>query len=129
MPANAEIMYDVLTWLETHPERHVQSDWLFRKPSCGTVGCIAGWTCLRNGYVEVADRDWPDVILGVYRDDDVQRRLLDVGMTAMQILGIDESQGARLFEEGNTIPDLWQIADEITDGAVGRMRAEGRVTA
>jgi hypothetical protein len=57
-------------------------------PKCGTVGCIAGWTCLLSGSTS-----------SEYRE------------TASDLLGIKESQAMKLFYIGNWSPHfkkLWR---------------------
>jgi hypothetical protein len=38
-------MLRVADHIEQHPEQYDQSEWM-RTDSCGTYGCIAGWTCV-----------------------------------------------------------------------------------
>jgi hypothetical protein len=45
---NAELAYRVLDHIDAHPEQWLQNVWI-AKAECGTVGCVAGWTCLLSG--------------------------------------------------------------------------------
>lgn len=45
---NADRMEEVADYLEAHPEQHDQSIW-YRVESCGTTGCVAGWTSFLSG--------------------------------------------------------------------------------
>jgi hypothetical protein len=126
--ANAERLLDVLTFLAAHPERHDQNFWL-KKRDCGTVACLAGWAVLRNGYVEHYAPEIPDFFRGVYRSDDPHQELRHVSYVAEEVLGLTPDEGARLFDEQNTLTDLWRLADEFTDGEVSRLLDAGSVTA
>lgn len=50
---NEKLLDCVLKFLKEHPKNYYQNDWCVvqgsaqdREPYCGTVGCVAGWTCL-----------------------------------------------------------------------------------
>lgn len=126
--ANADRLLDVLTFLETHPDQHDQGIWI-STGTCGTVGCLAGWACLRNGYVELISEDLMlgAVHWGVYIDSDPTKTVLSVFEVAMNLLELDSDDAEWIFDGDNTLEDLWCIADGLTDGEVGRLRAAGRV--
>lgn len=123
--ANAERLLDVLTFLEEHPERHDQEVWI-GDAGCGTVACLAGWTCLRNGYVEkITESSLTGTVhWGVYLDSDPTGFPTPVLEVAMDILELSYEDAHQIFDGDNTLEVLWEIADEITDGEVSRLRAE-----
>jgi hypothetical protein len=127
--ANAKRLLDVLTFLEAHPDRHDQSVWLSRD-TCGTVACLAGWTCLRNGYVEVVMKDeaLETVVVGIYADSDPEKVVVPASAAARDLLELDDDEGDELFSGNNSLEDLWRIADELTDYEVSRLFAEGSVS-
>jgi hypothetical protein len=126
--ANAKRLLDVLTFLEAHPDRHDQSVWLSRD-TCGTVACLAGWTCLRNGYVEAVMNDEErQMIIGVYADSDPEKVVVPASAAARDLLELDDDEGDELFSGDNSLQDLWRIADELTDYEVSRLFAEGSVS-
>lgn len=50
---NEKLLSCVLKFLKDHPKNYRQNDWCVvngsaqdQEPYCGTVGCVAGWTCL-----------------------------------------------------------------------------------
>lgn len=126
--ANAKRLLDVLTFLEAHPDRHDQVVWLGRR-TCGTVGCLAGWTCLRNGYVEAVMNDEErERIIGVYADSDPEKVIMSASAVAGTLLELDDDECDELFSGDNSLEDLWRIADELTDYEVSRLLAEGSVS-
>lgn len=77
---------------------------------CGTVGCLAGWTALLAGWRPTLEFD------GVYRDG-VVRPVSDV---ARELLNLNANQANALFAGTNTLEDLWEYADEFTNGEASR---------
>src|ERR1044072_1672642 len=43
---NAKLAYEVLDYIEAHPEKHDQATYF---NSCGTTACFAGWASLLSG--------------------------------------------------------------------------------
>jgi len=120
--ANAERLLDVLTFLEAHPQRHDQNFWL-KETDSGTVGCIAGWTCLLSGYEPVLGVELDDGVTEfnqVYWVGDEARVPRCVLSTARVLLGFDEDQADELFFADYELDDLWDVVEEISDGAVTR---------
>jgi hypothetical protein len=85
----------VVAFLRTHPERHDQLGWI-KKTLCGTVGCIAGWTCALAG----DEFDWEG------SDDDEAEFVftaegghMDIDTRARELLGLDEVVGLDIFME------------------------------
>jgi hypothetical protein len=71
---------------------------------CGTVYCIAGWTCHAAG--EDFKRD-SDTLLSRTAED------VHISDRAAELLGIDRLAASALFNGGNTIEDVRRIAEEI----------------
>lgn len=80
--------------------------------SCGTVGCIAGWTCLladkktQKKLTAIAKQNTKgDVEAGMDEKRAVGRaslsRMLDPQKQALSLLGIDAAQASKLFHESN----------------------------
>lgn len=117
-------LQDVLEWVEAHPERHNQRVWA-KRTECGTAACLAGWTVMFAG-IEInwePDGCWEagthfiyDTVDGVFISD-----------AAAHLLGLDEHVAKRLFDEDNTVRDLWEIASEATLGAVRRPVPEASI--
>lgn len=98
-----------LEWVQAHPDSHNQGVWA-RRTECGTAACLAGWT------VVLADiaLDW---------DGDGACETADgelISDVAQNLLGLEDYYADWLFGGGNTLDDLWRIAEEITHGAVRR---------
>lgn len=84
---------------------------------CETSACLAGWTALLAEWRPV-DRTGL-----VYRDG----RVGTVSTVATELLGLSFDQEDALFYGGNSLERLWELADEYTNGEVGRIAA--RLTA
>lgn len=115
-----------MRFITDYPQLHVQGTWLTVDTPCGTVACLAGWTCLLNGYQPVAvDWDAPP-------RDDGSRELGRVGRTndpdfssgvyetAMDILDLSDMDAALLFAASQTLDSLWRRVEILTDGQVTR---------
>lgn len=126
--ANAERIFDVLKFLEDNPDKHRQEDWL-KKTNCGTVGCMAGWACLRNGYVEkfVGNEYGGWSFHGVYRDGDPDQVLSEPINVAVDVLDLARNQAWAFFDANLSLDALWERADKMTDGEVGRLRSRAEV--
>ena len=86
------ILKTVIKAIEEEPLRYDQGNWLFHKsdirgnwsdplpgrfPSCGTIGCVAGWTCMVTG-----------------------NREGDTWATALRVLGLTMVEARPLFSGG-----------------------------
>lgn len=144
---DATALATVLTFLGDHTDRHEQGTWIDldgpnyrdhadservlttfdhdepdaeaqyvsvvrseRVWDCGTVGCLAGWTALLAGWRPTLEFD------GVYRDG-VVRPVSDV---ARELLNLNVNQANALFAGTNTLEDLWEYADQFTNGEASR---------
>jgi hypothetical protein len=86
--------------------------------NCETSACLAGWTALRAGWQPAVRRTGM-----VYRAGQVGT----VSAVATALLGLSVDQEDALFHGGNSLERLWELADEYTNGEVGRIAA--RLTA
>lgn len=124
---NAELLCAVLTFLVAHPEKHDQNHWLRRRDAaCETVGCVAGWTCLLNGYEPrydaLLDEPYSDggtELNWVGRAGHPEERL-DVSRTAAALLDLDSIEADDLFNGDHTIYSLWEAVENLTEGRVRR---------
>jgi hypothetical protein len=123
---NVYRLEQVMRFITAYPQLHDQETWLRVNTPCGTVACLAGWTCLLNGYEPVAaDWDAPP-------RDDGSRELGMVGRTndpdsssgvhatARDILGLSDMDAALLFAGSQTLDSLWRRVEILTDGQVTR---------
>lgn len=132
-PAQIDRLRRELEFLTAHPERHDQGTW-YRLPrpeavdaepgtdwTCGTSGCLAGWTALHADY-----QPWVDKRGYVADDARVVRpgpgpayeRLVDVHDLARDLLGLTDRQANLLFGGDNALRDLWEYARVFTNGAI-----------
>lgn len=123
---NLERLEQVMRFITDNPDLHDQGMWITIDTPCGTTACLAGWTCLLNGYEPVKEA-WD------YRRADGGLQLamiqkvgnsygseLDVFSTACEILEIDHGIGAGLFGASQTLDSLWARVEHLTEGAVRR---------
>lgn len=79
---NEAFLREVLAWIELHPERWDQREWV-EHTACGTTYCLAGWAyVLGTGH-------W-------FSDRDLMERLPVVPM-AVELLGLTQDQARELF--------------------------------
>jgi hypothetical protein len=112
---NVELLRRIQKHILAEPKRLDMGNFIVRKsdglgslvrfPKCGTVGCIAGWavtlsTKEKLNYKRIEDR-------------------------ARQLLGITQTQGNKLFFDGNWPP---QLADRLCQ-ARPQTKAHARITA
>lgn len=81
---------------------------------CGTKSCIAGHVALETGWTPVRESDLVKTTAFVHRNG-VERLVPEV---AREALGLDGYDAARLFHSANGIETLWDIANDLTDGAI-----------
>lgn len=130
----------VLQFINDHPDKHEQNTWLAvplrdkqrEAPQlrCNTVGCVAGWTAILAGYEPYWNRGMrgdtemvtplpgaePIGLIPLGTDGD--RPVYEVRSLALTLLGLTDDEADVMFEGGNTIYDMWRIAERITQGAV-----------
>lgn len=76
--------------------------------SCGTAGCLAGWTAILTGKVV---NDYNEVLApqGFGR--------MSVRGYAQEVLELTYDEAARLFDASNTLEDIDRIIEEIANGS------------
>lgn len=99
--------YQVLDHILAHPEQHDQGIWM---NECGTVACLAGWTCLLAGDQPVCRPLWTDYMAVRVGDT---HRLRKIRGRAKELLGIDDLQADYLFDASNSIDDLIEEIEKI----------------
>lgn len=114
----AEALRAVLTGITTGELNWKQDRWIELKhlgePDCGTSGCVAGWLSMRAGGVV---RSFGNAV-------EVDGERLTVRQHAARVLGLSLAERSNqyavsyLFDADNTLHKLWDIAAEITHGAV-----------
>lgn len=122
MSIDIERLRDVLEHVTAHPDEHNQTVWAWRAdldialtkmiPHCGTAMCLAGHTVVLAG----RKIDWATAT----RSGEAVR-VVDGGRIsdeARKLLGLAYDQAEALFDDGNSLADLWRIAGELTDGAI-----------
>lgn len=161
---NVTLLGEVLNFITNHPDIHNQDVWLehastdpdvtvepvVRSPesitpedylsiSCGTAGCLAGWTAIASGYTPA----WPKNPINWCQPGDLIQTenvkplpgatpipgvsdgvaygyggSYDVRDVAVALLGITDDEADVMFTGTNTIRDLWEFAALVTDGAL-----------
>lgn len=99
---NVELAQKVLKQVRKHPERHDQQDFIagknsisvteFKKPACGTAGCLAGWaSAFAAPTGTVFDPTWARLL---FPGGD---ETADVELYAREHLGLTSEQANALF--------------------------------
>lgn len=108
---NIYLLEKTLTYIQSHPEEHEQSDW-GRVTPCGTTMCFAGHAAELAGE-EVA---WEKNLLGygyTYRMKDGR----DIQDRAAELLGLNKDEEYYLFiNSSNTDVRNGKIVQKIIDG-------------
>ncbi len=117
---NAQLLLDVLVQITEHPETHDQAEWLMLT-SCGTAGCVAGWTVVMAGhpiawYSQDGRRTYAKYV-GEHLDEAIVAGE-SIPAVAERELRLDPLQAERLFAYRNTLPELWNLASEFTCRAI-----------
>lgn len=112
---NVPLLRKTLEHITAHPEEWDQGVWMREaaRNECGTAGCLAGWALTLAGHE--LDFDKNNIFFGEahYLTDG-----RPIEEAAEQELGLTEDQGEELFAETNTLVDLWELANEYTDGEI-----------
>lgn len=131
-PAQVDRLRRELEFLTTYPERHDQGTW-YRLPrpaavdaepgadwTCGTAGCLAGWTALHADHEPYLDAGGvvTDEYVVAPGDGPVEDRLVGVHELARDLLGLTYEQGDALFSGDNNLRDLWEYARVFTNDAI-----------
>lgn len=115
---NVPLMQHVLDFIQDNPEHHDQRVWGWRKTEhpCRTTACFAGWTVLLAGRGVWTNEftDGQQELLA--RNDD--GTLYDVSFVAEKLLGLNKQQAQDMFYFGQTLDDLWDLAELFTNHEV-----------
>lgn len=132
-PEQVDRLRRELEFLTANPDRHDQGAWYRLPPpvavdaepgtdwTCGTAGCLAGWTALHADHEPWLDANGrvPDDTLVVRPGTGpVHERLVEVRELAADLLGLNDGQADLLFAADNTLRDLWEYARVFTAGAI-----------
>ena len=118
MTPDLPLLRKVIDHITAHPEQHDQKFWL-KTTECGTVACVAGWTCLLNGdepdervaygnhtaSVIPADAPNPDARSIAYSSSVPER--------AKELLGLTPKEADALFDEDATFNDVLSVCHDI----------------
>lgn len=141
MTLNVERLIDELVFLTEFPEKWDQTLWLQttnpnRVSACGTTGCLAGNTVLHQNYKLY----WEEA--GVVTDLEGKKTMLytadyteeiddgdggtyqgkPIDEVAMFELDLTETQANSLFDGDNTLDELWEKAEQITQQSLDHHR-------
>ena len=105
-PEQQQLAQTVLDHIEANPEKHIQKLWAGDNKSCGTVGCIAGWTVMLGANATVVKE--PDYIspnFAGYRSLYLQlpdgAEFFDPSHMAAEMLGLSDADSLALFMLGS----------------------------
>lgn len=115
---NVPLLKKALEHVTEHPEEHDQESWFSRKWTkgdwCGTTACLAGTIAWMEGWTPIFPKGNSRTTSECQRGDKQEQ----VDLVALHALGA-QTQGARLlFGANNTLPQLWGLANELTDGEI-----------
>jgi hypothetical protein len=108
MTVNTQLLEQVMTHIEDHPEQHDQSVWV---DECGTAACFAGWACLLSGWQVGPRWDFNGPLISP--DTLIEK---DTPEAAVDLLGIDIYDADRLFDARNTLPMLALMVKDLMNG-------------
>lgn len=116
---NEPLLQQVLEYITAHPEEHEQSTW-GRIKNGRVVGCVGFHAVRLSGdyrlVFDTTDRHYATAL-------DSNNHELYISDAAYKALGIGTGT-YRLFAGGRTLDELWQDANELTDGRVARTATE-----
>lgn len=104
---NIEELRLTLKEIEHDPAMWDQAEWLC-ETECGTVGCFAGRTVLRHGWVLA--NGWHGCCIQAGGD-----HIRAVSEVAAEILELSTAQWQELFDASNNLPDLRLLVNQYCD--------------
>lgn len=112
MSVNAPLLRKVLEHITEHPDEWFQGMWA-KRSACGTACCVAGHVAVMTGHELIFDSDGEASFV---QDG---RWISTVATEELRLPDQDpESYEPHLFAGFNSLPDLWRIANELTDGEI-----------
>ena len=121
---NIPALRDVMTHVTAHRDQLNMNVWGVRE-ACGTTACIAGWQVILDPDYQPAWRpiggrpDLQDLTWARDRDGGTH----DVDVAAARGLGLTAEQAEELFY-ADTLDEVWEVVERITEGAVRRADVE-----
>lgn len=133
----------VLEFISENPNKHDQSTWIYTGDvpdervgdhgivkvnqeayDCGTTGCLAGWGAMLNGWQPVINQHELPAELR-YNGDivklDKKGNIVEVAWSSLWFgkhMGLTAEEEDLLFSGGNSISDLWFIAEALSGGKI-----------
>lgn len=137
MPITTQVQLDlakkVHEHVTTHPGQHYQGNWWVER-SCGTTGCLAGWTTHFIGAEPVLadDRGGMRVASEVRMPGG---EIEDIAVAAAEALGLDEWEACGLFYRTDHAAAIGRLGELIAEGELAvnggtrsPARLSGRIT-
>lgn len=129
MDVHHQRLQSAIEWIEQNPGSHDQEVWIQSEVRavpgdwstnwCGTTCCLAGFGVIAAGYKPIFHK----AMHGGYIADEVavaDGGIEDIRDAAAEWFGLNDVEADALFDGSNGIEDLWDFAEEFTDGAVRR---------
>lgn len=125
---NVPLLRKELEFITAHPEEWNQATW-GAQTACGTVACLAGNTVIHHYPADALHwRKYYSYINSIVGDpsivelDGVKDKegflFKSVGEAAQELFGLTEYQASCLFSGSNTLRDLWEFANQFTNGEI-----------
>lgn len=113
------LLRKTLEFITDNPDQHRQDVWA-KRTECGTAMCLAGWAVTFAGLDIDFDSSMAHVV-GAWNLTD-GRPIADAAAELLGVEKIDDDNvdtwEDHIFNENNTLADLWRIAAELTDGEI-----------
>lgn len=118
-----------LTDITVHPEKHDQTAWARStaqdptKTACGTVGCLAGNAVINAGHKlhweHVGWGDHPEWVAHYIEPEQKGQPVTRlIREEARDLFGLTSDEAESLFDQDNTVPNMWSQAIEFADGYI-----------
>ena len=105
---NIAALEKVITFIEDHPEKHVQSRW-----TCETGACMAGWGALLHGYSVLPG--FRKIVVPPGKEHDLEAAI-SVRQAAQEVFDIDYLTAHLLFLGGNSAETLRLMVKDLANG-------------
>lgn len=112
---NVPLLRKLLEHITAHPDEWDQQTWgrESQQSACGTALCVAGHAAHSLGHPLVWDKA-ANYVAHCLVDGEVR----SIPSVATHALGLSNRDAAHLFSGGNTLADLWRLANEMTNGEI-----------